>query len=105
MSAPEPSSAPAQPPAAPARRDAARAFARERGLPVTLIEVTCDPAETRRRLAARERDPARISDAGADFYDVSVAAFEAPDEWPAKSRHRVATDAPDWREALRSALA
>lgn len=72
-----------------AQRDAARAWAAERGIPIRLIEVRCDPIVAEARLRERERIGLDPSDAGPDFLAVSQARFEAPDEWPAESRQLI----------------
>ena len=71
------------------QRDAARAWATERGIPIRLIEVRCDPIVAETRLRERERIGQDPSDAGPDFLPVSQARFEAPDEWPEESRQLV----------------
>jgi hypothetical protein len=71
-----------------AQREAARAWAAERGIPIRLIEVRCDPFVAETRLRDRERSGADPSDAGPDFLPISRDRFEAPDEWPASS-HQV----------------
>ena len=72
-----------------AQRDAARAWAADRRIPIRLIEVRCDPIVAETRLRERERLGADPSDAGPDFLPVSRTRFEAPDEWPASSRQLV----------------
>jgi aminoglycoside phosphotransferase family enzyme/predicted kinase len=69
-----------------AQRDAARAWADGRGIPIRLIEVRCDPDIAGSRLRERERIGTDPSDAGPDFLPTSRARFEAPDEWPASDR-------------------
>ncbi len=82
------------------QRAAAARWAEERGVPSLLVELRCDPERTRRRLAARQaagRDP---SDAGPELLDWSLARFEATDDWPEASRHRVRTDEQGWERGL-----
>jgi aminoglycoside phosphotransferase family enzyme/predicted kinase len=86
------------------QRDAARRWAAERSVPVRLIEVRCNEQETLRRLASRERDPSRISDAGPDFLAQSDQRNEPPDEWPEDDHVVVFTDRPDWRDSLSAGL-
>jgi predicted kinase len=86
------------------QRDAARRWAAERSIPVRLIEVRCNEQETLRRLASRERDPSRISDAGPDFLAQSIQRNEPPDEWPDDDHVVVFTDRPDWRDSLSAGL-
>lgn len=86
------------------QRDATRHWAEARGLPMLLLEARCDANETRRRLALREEDPSRVSDAGVAFHAESVRRFEPTDEWPGALRAVIHTDAADWRECLARAL-
>jgi aminoglycoside phosphotransferase family enzyme/predicted kinase len=65
-----------------AQRDAARAWAAERGVSIRLIEVRCDPIVAEARLHERKRLDIDPSDAGPDFLPISRARFETPDEWP-----------------------
>jgi len=65
-----------------AQRDAARTWAADRGIPIRLIEVRCDPVVAEARLRERERLGVDPSDAGPGFLPISRARFEAPDEWP-----------------------
>jgi aminoglycoside phosphotransferase family enzyme/predicted kinase len=73
------------------QREAARAWAAERDIPVRLTEVRCDPNVAATRLRERERLNIDPSDAGPDFLPVSRARFEAPDEWPSESHEVVWT--------------
>ncbi len=85
-------------------RDLARRFARQRGHPALLIEVQCDDAVALERLARREQDPHRVSDAGPQLFAESRRRFEAPSEWPRDDRLVVRNDADGWRETLRGDL-
>lgn len=86
------------------RRDAARTWARERDLPLVVLEVRAEASSVRGRLARRAAEGTDPSDAGPDLYDASVAGFEAVEPWP-EARHRIVhTDAPDWRAQVRAAL-
>ncbi len=76
-----------------AQRDAARAWARDHGVAVELIEVRCDPEIARSRLQLRERKGIDPSDAGPDFLPISRERFEPPDEWPASDRQVIWSDA------------
>ncbi len=87
---------------ASARRADARALAARAGLPVELVEVWCDRETVLERLRARaaaDRDP---SDAGPELYDRFAQSFEVPDEWPARSHHRVDTSEPSWPSRVES---
>ncbi len=83
-----------------AQREAARAWAAQRGIPVRLVESRCPTPIARERLEARSRRGGDPSDADAAFLPVSQARFEPPDEWPAADRHVVRTDAQDWEQRL-----
>ncbi|HEB91651.1 MAG TPA: hypothetical protein ENI85_18895 [Deltaproteobacteria bacterium] len=72
-----------------ADRDRARAWAGQRGIPVRLVEVRCDPDRAQARLRARQEKGSDPSDAGPDFLPLSQARFEAPDEWPEEDREIV----------------
>jgi aminoglycoside phosphotransferase family enzyme/predicted kinase len=85
-------------------RDLARHFAGERGYPALLIEVRCSDAVALERLARRERDPDRISDAGPELFAESRRRFEAPSEWPPDDQLVVHNDSDAWQEALRADL-
>ena len=86
-------------------RNQARRWAQAIGQRPLLIEVCCEQATILERLARRELDPERISDAGPEFLKVSAASFEAPDEWPEADHLVVWTDREDWRQRLRSGVA
>jgi aminoglycoside phosphotransferase family enzyme/predicted kinase len=73
-----------------AERERARHWAAERGVPALLIEVRCDAAVTRERLARRSREGR----------DPSRERFEEPDEWKASDRYALRTDREDWVDAL-----
>ena len=80
-----------------ARRDRARRWASERGVPVLLIEVDCEEATALDRLTKRQAAGGSASDAGPELYATSAAGFEPPDEWPRGTRVQLRTDAPSWR--------
>lgn len=86
-------------------REQALRFAEARGAAALLVELRCDRDVALGRLAARAARGSDASDAGPERYDASVAAFEAPEEWPAEARLVVRTDLPDWTRALTAALA
>jgi aminoglycoside phosphotransferase family enzyme/predicted kinase len=89
-------------------RDEARRWAEQRGLPLLLLEVRCSEAVALERLAARERDAARVSDAGPEFLAESIRRYEVPGERWAPHHRVVRTDEGDWGdwgEALDAALA
>jgi hypothetical protein len=75
-------------------------WAEERGVAATLFEARCEESVALARLARREAEERDPSDAGPDFYPISVRNFEAPDEWPAHAHHEVQTDSPVWRKRL-----
>jgi predicted kinase len=84
--------------AAARHRDAARAFAAERGARAWLVEVSCPDAMALERLAERARAGRDPSDAGPEFLATSRARHEPPAEWPAASRLALDTGRRDWRE-------
>ncbi len=61
-------------------RDAARALAAEHGAPCLVVELRLDEAEARARIAGREGDPLRTSDATEDVYASQRDRFEPVDE-------------------------
>ena len=85
-------------------RDGARHWAQQQSQRPLLVEVCCDEATTLLRLARRERDPARVSDAGPAFLSESARTFEAPEEWPEADHLVIWTNRDGWRESLRLAL-
>ncbi len=90
-------------------REQARSFAEKRGVPCLLVEVRCAREVALERLALRLEDPERVSDAGPELLDASIADFETTAHWPEAMRIEVATDRDDWRDGseqrVRSALA
>jgi aminoglycoside phosphotransferase family enzyme/predicted kinase len=85
-------------------RHQARVWAEANEQRPLLVEVCCARETIRARLARRERDPERVSDAGPDFLAVSARSFEAPDEWPESDHLVVWTDRADWREGVGDAV-
>lgn len=83
-----------------AHRDAVAAFARARGLGVTIVETVCDAATARARLEERARRGRSASDAGPDRYDQSVAEFEPIAPRDGVAVHRIATHEPGWRRRI-----
>ena len=73
-----------------AERDAVRALAAEHGVPPLIAELRIDDATAHERIAGREHDPLRTSDATWAVYEAQRARFEevTPDEAP-----RLALDA------------
>ena len=71
-------------------RDAALAIARDRGLPVRIVELRLTDEAARARLEAREHDPLRTSDATWEIYEARKQDFEpiTPDE-ASKAEHLV----------------
>ena len=65
-------------------REAARALAAEHGVPCLVAELHLDEAAARARIAGREDDPLRTSDATDDVYTLQRGRFEpvAGDEGP-----------------------
>ena len=63
-------------------RDAVRALAAEHGVPATIAELRIDDATAHARIAGREDDPLRTSDATWAVYEAQRDGFEpiAPDE-------------------------
>ena len=57
-------------------RDAARALAAEHGAPCLVVELRLDEAAARARIAGREDDPLRTSDATGDVYTSQRDRFE-----------------------------
>ena len=57
-------------------RAAARALAAERGFPCLIVELRLDEAQARARIAGREDDPLRTSDATEDVYASQRDRFE-----------------------------
>jgi predicted kinase len=81
-------------------RTQARAWAKERGIRIRLVEVRCDPEVALSRLRERERLGADPSDAGPDFLPVSRERFEPPDEWPENERLVIRSDEDGWRDRI-----
>ncbi len=65
-------------------RDAVRALAVEHGVPATVVELRSDDATAHTRIAGREDDPLRTSDATWAVYEAQRDGFEpvTPDEAP-----------------------
>jgi hypothetical protein len=82
------------------RRTAARELAGAAGVPALLVEVCCDPAVARERVALRAQRGADPSDAGPERVELSRAAFEPPEEWPPADRFRVDTDRETWGDGI-----
>ena len=85
-------------------RRAAIGVARAQGVPAFVVELRLDDETARARIAARERDPLRTSDATAAIYEQQRAAFEpvTPDEGAthlvldaARPPHELALEAAD----------
>jgi aminoglycoside phosphotransferase family enzyme/predicted kinase len=83
-----------------AHRDAVVAFARARGLGITMLETVCDPATTRARLAQRTAHGRDASDAGPERYERSIAEFEPLATGDDAGVHRIATHEPHWRRRV-----
>jgi aminoglycoside phosphotransferase family enzyme/predicted kinase len=75
-------------------------WARERGVPVRLVEVRCRPELALERLERRERAGRDPSDAGPELYRELAPRFEPPDEWPAEGRLCIETDREGWQQAV-----
>jgi aminoglycoside phosphotransferase family enzyme/predicted kinase len=83
-------------------RERAQRWAAEHSLPIHLVQARCGEAETLARLALRERDPSRVSDAGPELYAESARRWEPLDEWKPDDHSEVFTDRDDWRDSLRA---
>jgi aminoglycoside phosphotransferase family enzyme/predicted kinase len=83
-----------------AHRDAVVAFARSRGLGVTILEAVCDAATARARLARRAVRGSDASDAGPDRYERSVAEFDPIATEDGVSVHRIGTHESRWRRQV-----
>lgn len=81
-----------------ALRREALAWARERGLPVRVIEARCARDTALERLARRAALRQDASDAGPELYARSVAGFEPVGETPLQ--RVVHTDRPGWRRRV-----
>lgn len=81
-------------------REAARALARRHGAPFRFVETRCAADEARRRLTRRSARGDDPSDAGPERYDASAAEYEPVSGLAPEEHIVVATDRPDWREAL-----
>ena len=57
-------------------RDAARAVAAEHGVPCLIVELRLEEPQARARIAGREHDPLRTSDATEDVHAVQRERFE-----------------------------
>lgn len=81
-------------------RDAVAAFARNRGIELTIVETVCAAATARARLARRMKRGRDASDAGPERYERSVAEFEQIEVEAGVTLHRIATDEPQWRRRI-----
>jgi aminoglycoside phosphotransferase family enzyme/predicted kinase len=79
-----------------AHRVAARAFAEKQGARALLVEVDCDEAVARERVAQRSQRGLDPSDAGVDLIAPSRARFEPTREWPAAEAIRIDTGREGW---------
>jgi predicted kinase len=68
-------------------RAAAVAVAAERGVPCRIVELRLDDAAARSRIASREHDPHRTSDATWEVYQLQRGQFEAVS--PSEGEHVV----------------
>jgi len=85
------------------QRAAALRFAKQRGVPLWIVETRARRATTLARLSRREARGDSASDAGPARHAASVAEFEAL-ALPRGVRHHIArTDVTGWRVALRRA--
>ncbi|MBW2228941.1 MAG: AAA family ATPase [Deltaproteobacteria bacterium] len=80
-------------------------WAMEHRVPIHLVEARCHEAETLARLARRNQDPERISDAGPELYAESLRRWEPLDDWKPEHRSEIWTDRDDWRDSLRAVCA
>ncbi len=72
--------------------------------PVLLLETTCDPTVTKKRLTERKLRDDDASDAGAELYESFAAHYEPRDEWPKELHPQIQMDREDWREQAATAL-
>ncbi len=75
-------------------RQAVRDLAKKLGCPVYFILCQCPEAEMKRRMDARELDPAAVSDGRWEVYLKQKERFEPPDELPASGLFILDTSAP-----------
>jgi predicted kinase len=73
-------------------RAAARSLAASLGARALLVEVTCEEAVARERVALRSARGGDPSDAGPELVGPSRAQFEPPLEWPREEAVRIETD-------------
>jgi aminoglycoside phosphotransferase family enzyme/predicted kinase len=83
-----------------AQRSAAREFARQAGVRALLVEVRCEPAVARERVALRALRGGDPSDAGPERVEPSRAAFEPTGEWPGADRVQIDTDHEAWADCV-----
>lgn len=76
-------------------RLAARALAARHGVPFRFVECTAPRDVLAARLARREADPTRVSDAGVAILDTFLAAWEPVTELAADEHVLVSTDRPE----------
>lgn len=86
------------------QRASARRLAQACGVPFLMLEARCADDVALERLARRERDPGRVSDAGPGFFAESRRRFEEISDRDPKDYCAVWTDHEDWRESLRARL-
>jgi len=79
-----------------AQREAARSYAEKHGARALLIEVACDEAVARARVARRTAQGLDPSDAGIERIAPSRSGFEPAREWPAAQAIRVDTSRDGW---------
>jgi hypothetical protein len=85
------------------QRTAVLRFAKQRGVPLWIVETRARRAATLARLSQREARRDSASDAGPARHAASVAEFEAFSVPRGIRRHIVRTDVAGWRIALRRA--
>jgi hypothetical protein len=83
-----------------AQRESAARLACELGADALLVEVCCNEAAARERLARRAEAGTDPSDAGPQHYAASASGFEAVTDWPQARRTRIHTDREGWRNEL-----
>ncbi len=80
----------------PDRRAQAATFARDHGVPFLIVETRCGETEVRQRLEDRERRGLDASDAGSEFYTVSMSRY-VPVRIHEGDHLVVDTDTPSWQ--------
>jgi len=83
-----------------ARRERARALARETGAPCHFVETVAPREVSLERLARRAAEGADPSEAGPEHLDAMNRSFEPVEAWPADTHWTVDTGRADWERDL-----